>query len=85
MPRVYLAYMGSALPGGYGIRYVPLIGFFPLPSQRPFRGEPNPEFGVVSATMLHGMYLVGDPYRNLRQTKPHAVIGHTMFVYKLDR
>jgi 4-amino-4-deoxy-L-arabinose transferase-like glycosyltransferase len=84
VPRVYLAYMGSGLPGGYGIRYVPLMSFFPLPSQRPFRGETEPEYGVVSATMLHGMYLHGDPYRNLRQTKPHAVIGHTMFVYKLD-
>jgi 4-amino-4-deoxy-L-arabinose transferase-like glycosyltransferase len=72
VPRVYLAYMGSALPG------------FPLPEQRPFPGETEPSYGVVSATMLHGIYLIGDPYRNLRRTKPHAVIGHTMFVFKLD-
>src|SRR5690606_1775522 len=28
--RIQLSYFGSALPGGYGIDYVPLVSFFPL-------------------------------------------------------
>jgi 4-amino-4-deoxy-L-arabinose transferase-like glycosyltransferase len=94
IPRVYLAYMGSAMPGGYGIRYSPLRSFFPLPEQKPFGWEKDPVYAVVSATMLRGMYLNGDPYAGLRNAPLcsetvqkgclYGIVGHTMFVYRLN-
>ncbi len=94
IPRVYLAYMGSAMPGGYGIRYSPLRSFFPLPEQKPFGFEKDPTHAVISATMLHGMYLKGDPYASLRNaplcSTPEqrgcldGIVAHTMFVFRLN-
>jgi hypothetical protein len=80
---VYLAYFGSALPEGYGINYVRLPSFYPLPPQP----EPAhvPKFAVVSATLLGGKYLRLDTYKDARENQtPYRVLGHTMFVYRAD-
>lgn len=79
--RVYLSYFGSAHPEGYGINYVPLPSFFPL---RPAaNGADKPEYVVISATNLQGVYLPTDPFARFRQIEPDAVLGHTLFVYHI--
>jgi 4-amino-4-deoxy-L-arabinose transferase-like glycosyltransferase len=80
---VYLAYFGSALPEGYGIKYVPLPSFYPLPTQPP-QARP-PKFAVVSATLLGGRYLRQDFYKDPREKEtPYRVLGHNLFVFKAD-
>ena len=80
---VYLAYFGSAIPEGYGIKYVPLPSFYPLPTQ-PAQPKP-PKFAVVSATLLSGRYMRTDYYEDPRKNQtPYRVLGHTMYVYKAD-
>ncbi len=83
--RVYLSYFGSALPEGYGIDYLPLPSFFPLPPRTgPGDGGDPPSHMVISATNLHGVYLPGDPFRQLREVKPDTILAHTLFVYRID-
>ena len=81
---VYLSYFGSASPEGYGINYVPLASFFPLRRQPLGEDEPKPSYAVISATNLLGVYLNGDPFASFREVEPDRVIGHTLFVYRLD-
>ena len=81
--RVHLSYFGSALPGGYGIRYQPLQSFFVLPQVEPPTTEP-PQWLVVSATNLRGVYLPGDPFARFRDVRPDTVLAHTLFVYRLQ-
>jgi hypothetical protein len=84
IPRVYLSYFGSALPDGYGIDYVPLASFFPLPPPAAPADRARPSVVVISATNLVGNHLQGDPFAALRQRRPDHVVGHVMFVYRLD-
>ena len=79
--RIYLGYFGSNLPEAYGIDYVPLPSFFDLPPHPLPRGEPPPELAIVSATLLAGLYVHGDPFADLRARRPVAVLGHTMYVF----
>ncbi|MCI0432381.1 MAG: glycosyltransferase family 39 protein [Gemmatimonadetes bacterium] len=80
--RIYLSYFGSGMPSGYGIDYVPLPSFFPLP-QAPSSSTVEPGWIVVSATNLHGVYLPGDPMARIREFEPDTVLGHTMMVYRM--
>jgi hypothetical protein len=80
--RIYLSYFGSAIPAGYGMDYVPMPSFFPLRSPGPDPGV-TPEWIVVSATNLHGVYLPGDPLATLRNQEPDTVLAHTMMVYRI--
>lgn len=82
IPRVALSYFGSALPEAYGISYLPLESFLPLPERPLPLGEPPPDRVVISATHLHGLYLDGDPFRAFREAAPEAVVAHTLFVYR---
>ncbi len=80
---VRLAYFGSALPHAYGIDYVPLPSFFRLTDGDVPEGTRPPRFTVVSATLLHGLYLQGhDPFAGYRKRTPYRVLGHTLFVYE---
>lgn len=81
IPSVYLSYFGSARPEGYGIEYVPLASFFPLPLRTP--PAVPPEWAVISATNLQGVYLPSDPFAQFRSAEPAAVLGHTLLVYHL--
>jgi hypothetical protein len=78
---VYLSYFGSALPEGYGIDYVPLGSFFPLPA----RPEPEtpPTWIVVSATCLQPLYFDVPAFARLRRARPDAVIGGSLYAYRL--
>jgi Dolichyl-phosphate-mannose-protein mannosyltransferase len=83
--EVALAYFGSALPEGYGIRYVALPSFLDLPPQA--AGPAAPRYAVISATLLSGTYadyFRGDLYAALRGAKPMAVVADTLYVYDLE-
>lgn len=80
--RVYLSYFGSAMPSGYGINYVPLRSFFPLPPLGP--AEPKPEYAAISATNLRGVYLPDDPFAGFRELRPEAVLAHSILVYRVQ-
>jgi 4-amino-4-deoxy-L-arabinose transferase-like glycosyltransferase len=80
--RVFLSYFGSADPRGYGIDYVPLPSFFALEPQPTTAAEPLPEWAVISATNLHGIYLQGDPLARFR-AEPDRVLANSLFAYRL--
>jgi hypothetical protein len=77
--RVALAYFGSALPEAYGIDYVALPSSFMLP--RPVGAGPPTRFVAISATLLAGGYVEGDPYAQMRELEPVAVAGGTIYVF----
>ena len=82
--RVYLSYFGSAEPDGYGIDYLPLYSFFQLaPSRLAKAGAAQPQYIVISATNLQGVYFNGDPFARFRNIEPDAVVAHTMYVYHI--
>jgi len=83
VPSVYLSYFGSGWPAGYGIDYVPLPSFFPLPATGP-APEPAPEYAVISATNLHGIYLANQPFAQFLEAQPVAVLAHSLKVYRLN-
>jgi hypothetical protein len=92
VPRVDLAYFGSADPKYYGITYAQLPAATPgfrLPDA-PARWRPPtlPGYVAISATVLTGVYL-DDQWRlfysGLRHRTPTAVISNSIFVYRLDR
>lgn len=77
--EVALGYFGSALPAGYGIRYVPMPSYYELAA--PDAPVGRPRYLVVSATLLAGGYVKGDPYAALRKAKPVAVLADTLYVF----
>lgn len=79
--RVALGYFGSALPEGYGIDYVAMPSFFELPQQP---AAAAPRYLVVSATLLAGVYVRGDPYAALRAATPVAIVADTLYVFDLE-
>jgi hypothetical protein len=92
VPRVELAYFGSADPKYHGIDYSGLPAATPgfqLPDAPERWSRPSlPGYVAISATVLTGVYL--DPqwrlfYSGLRRRTPTDVIGNSIFVYWLDR
>mgnify|MGYP000134073021 CR=1 FL=1 len=81
--RIYLSYFGSALPEGYGIHYLPLLSFLDLKAQPERPGAPLPRYVAISATNLNGVYFNGDPFANFRNMRPVAVLGYTIFVFRV--
>jgi 4-amino-4-deoxy-L-arabinose transferase-like glycosyltransferase len=79
--RVALAYFGTAMPAGYGIAYAPLPSYFWLADAPP---GPPPRFAAVSATLLAGNYVTGDPYAYLRDETPVAIVGGSLYVFDLE-
>lgn len=77
--RILLGYFGSAIPEGYGIRYVPMPSFFPLPEQ-PIGGD-LPRYMAVSATLLTPTYLRDDPFAPLRRAPAVTVVGGSIVIF----
>jgi hypothetical protein len=75
---VALGYWGSAPPEGYGIRFVPLPSYFPLEPQP--RAPEEPRYAVISSTLLAG-FVRSDPYAALRQARPDAVVGGSLYIF----
>ena len=83
--RVYLSYFGSAVPSGYGIDYVPLPSFYPLPALTRADGDTiAPRWAAISATNLSGTYLLGDPFRRFRQVMPYRILARSIYLYDLE-
>ncbi len=85
---LYLAYFGTASPEFYGVTAanVPYqMGGWPM-AQQPEAPRP-PCYFAVSATCLQQIYLtdarVKDYYRELVRSKPVAVLGKSIYVYRL--
>ena len=84
IPRISLSYFGSDEPSRYGIQYAPLPSFV-------LQGSPPEEWPLrlgryvaISATNLEGVHFANkDLFAPLRQRKPMAKIGYSIFVYDL--
>jgi 4-amino-4-deoxy-L-arabinose transferase-like glycosyltransferase len=83
--KIQFAYFGTAEPSYYGINAVYLPGTL-LPSSPPIvELAPTPKYVAISATYLAGVYLEKpDMYARFRQEDPVAVIGNSLWVYKLN-
>ncbi len=86
--RVWLSYFGTASPDYYGIAYNHLPSYYIFNARE--EHVPTP-FLAISATNLQGVHLppaLGidrDYFRALRQKKPLAKIGYSIFIYKLEQ
>jgi len=85
--QVKLSYFGTADPAYYGINYTCLPSFGILSKDKcPIEPDFQNQAGVfaVSATHLQGVYL-DDPHTFdwLKEQEPEAVIGHSIFVYRV--
>lgn len=88
IPSVKLSYHGTADPTAYGIVYEPLPSY-PY-NQWTSDTVPdsllNPPSGVyaISANNLQGLrFRNHDLYATFRQRKPDAVVGHSIFIYRI--
>ena len=88
IPSVKLSYHGTADPTAYGIVYEPLPSY-PY-NQWTSDTVPdsllNPPNGVyaISANNLQGLRFKNhDLYATFRQRKPDAVLGHSIFIYRI--
>jgi hypothetical protein len=87
--HINLAYFGSADPRYYGIDCTFLPGA-PTWVNPEFVNDPRlPGYVAVSATLLRGVYAENDQQRQfyapLARMTPAAVIGHSIFVYWVER
>ena len=90
IPSVKLSYHGTADPGAYGVVYEPLPSY-PY-NQWTSDSVPdillNPPSGVyaISANNLQGLRFKNhDIYATFRQRKPDAIVGHSIFIYRINR
>jgi hypothetical protein len=88
IPSVKLSYHGTADPTAYGVQYEPLPSY-PY-NQWASDTVPdillNPPSGVyaISANNLQGLRFKNhDLYATFRQRKPDAVVGHSIFIYRV--
>lgn len=85
--RIKLAYFGSADPAYYGIDCELLPGYMAPPPRQLTRRVSEGDVVAVSATILQGLYV--EPgmlplFERLRERPPLTVVGHTIFVYRVD-
>ncbi|MGD0016429.1 MAG: glycosyltransferase family 39 protein [Verrucomicrobiia bacterium] len=85
--HINLAYFGTADPAYYGIQctYLPGSPFF---AERLVQPPQLPGYVAVSATILDGVYLSDlgrEFYKRLLAQKPVAVIGYSIYIYRMDK
>jgi 4-amino-4-deoxy-L-arabinose transferase-like glycosyltransferase len=87
VPRVKLAYFGTADVKYYGVSAERLPGYQPPPPATIAHEVRPGDLVAVSATLLQGLY-VDDRMlplvERLRKLPPLAVIGHSIFIYRAD-
>jgi 4-amino-4-deoxy-L-arabinose transferase-like glycosyltransferase len=90
IPSVKLSYHGTADPMAYGVVYEPLPSY-PY-NQWTSDTVPdmllNPPSGVyaISASNLQGLrFRNHDLYATFRQRQPDAIVGHCIFIYRINR
>ena len=84
--HINLAYFGTADPAYYGIECTQLPGA-PFFASAEVRAPQLPGYVAVSATLASGVYLdeAGRAfYRPLRDRVPEAVLGNTIFIYRVE-
>lgn len=86
---VNLSYFGIVDPGAYGINYQPLPGYpryiWRHNSFPPFLLRPAPGVYAISATNLQGaLFEIHNMYAWFRNRTPDAVIGHSIFIYRVN-
>jgi hypothetical protein len=90
IPSVKLSYHGTADPTAYGVVYEPLPSY----PYNQWTGDTvpdillNPPNGVyaISANNLQGLRFKNhDLYATFRERKPDAVVGHSIFIYRINR
>jgi hypothetical protein len=87
IPRVKLAYFGTADPAYYGIQADRLPGYQPPPPSVLVQNVRPGDIVAVSATHLQELYLepgMETLMRELRARKPLAMIGYSILVYRAD-
>ena len=83
--RIQLAYFGTANPRYYGIDADYLPGTLFSPWSDPADAARQASHAAISATYLMGYNLAdANIYARFRQQQPVAVIGHSIWVYKLQ-
>lgn len=83
--RIQLAYFGTLDPAYYGIDANPLPGTLTFLSPPRIGDHAAPSHIAISATYLKGLYLWNrDQYASFRQQRPVAVIGHSIWVFRLN-
>jgi len=85
---VKLSYFGSAYPEAYGINYEPLPGFirhwWPYNTSPPVLTNLAPGVYAISVTNLQGpLFPKHDLYAQFRKRKPDAMIGYSIYIYRL--
>lgn len=90
IPSVKLSYHGPADPAAYGVEYEPLPSY-PY-HQWTSDTVPdillNPPSGVyaISVNNLQGLrFRNHDLYATFRNRKPDAILGHSIFIYRINR
>jgi hypothetical protein len=90
IPSVKLSYHGTADPTAYGVVYEPLPSY----PYNQWTGDTvpdillNPPSGVyaISANNLQSLRFKNhDLYATFRERKPDAVVGHSIFIYRINR
>jgi hypothetical protein len=85
--RIKLAYFGTADPAYYGIDCELLPGYMAPPPRHVTRQVSAGDMVAVSATVLQGLYVEPQMlplFEKLRALQPVAVLGYTIFVYRID-
>ena len=79
---INLGYFGAADPKFYGLRYRKLPAYNFIDDDLPANAVP--EYWAISATTLSGVYHSDtNAYEMFRRLEPVAVIGHSIFIYRL--
>ncbi len=84
--RITLSYFGADSPQRYGIEYdwLPSNYLYNPEPERDWRVMPPGQLLVISATNLQGVYFTDKLlFSWLKQFKPIATIGHSLFIYDL--
>jgi 4-amino-4-deoxy-L-arabinose transferase-like glycosyltransferase len=84
--QVYLSYFGLDDPRRYGIRYVWLPSYeLPNPTPTATVNITRGSYVAIGATNLQGVYMTPPTmFRWLDRYTPVAVIGHSLFVYRVE-
>jgi hypothetical protein len=85
IPKLKLAYFGTADPGYYGVVCDRLPGYQPPPPSTLVREVRPGDVVAVSATLLQGLYVepaVEELMARLRAEPPIATIGHSILVFR---
>ena len=88
VPKIQLAYFGTADPAYYGINAVHKPGTWStvLSSDRNGDSTPVSPFIAISATHLVGVYFgAHNPYAEFSRNRPVAIIGGSIFIYRTDQ